>query len=159
MHLEEQRADTKNYGEVPNPDNWWEVNGCNMEVRISCWIGGRRWKGMMHWFLNTVKLAARSHTLLNVSQQLKTKDRSLERAWSVVAYLAIKWCKRGGQREETRSQWQNQNLLSRDWEKKIGPCDEVRECTIQGRRKGQQEINYEIWEKHFNLVMKVIVMF
>lgn len=37
---------------------------------------------MMHWFLNTVKLAARSHTLLNVSPQLKTKDRSLESAWS-----------------------------------------------------------------------------
>lgn len=34
VHLEEQIADTENYGEVPNPDNWWEVNGCNIKVKI-----------------------------------------------------------------------------------------------------------------------------
>lgn len=36
----------------------------------------------MHWVLDMVDLAARSHACRGVCQQLKTKDKSLERGWS-----------------------------------------------------------------------------
>lgn len=36
----------------------------------------------MHWVLDMVDLAARSHTCIGVSQQSKTQDKSLEKGWS-----------------------------------------------------------------------------
>lgn len=41
----------------------WNIINCNMEVRIGCWVTGKRWKGMMNWFLDTVTVAARKSCL------------------------------------------------------------------------------------------------
>lgn len=51
--------------------------------------------------------------------------------------------KRRAERRDKESMIKSEPLIQGSGGK-IGPRDETRECTIQGRRKGQQEINDEL---------------